>query len=194
MDLQQRVYSVLIVSASARVRSALSELLPAERFEPVRTESSVSAAKRAVAERQFDLVVINSPLPDDTGVRFAVDLCASDSTAVMLLVPRELHGEIRDRVSAHGVFTLPKPTSAEVAETAFGWMVSMRERLRKFEKKTLSIEEKMQEIRMVNRAKWVLIRELQMDEGEAHRYIEKQAMDRCISKRELAQELIRLYE
>ncbi|MBO5065156.1 MAG: ANTAR domain-containing protein [Clostridia bacterium] len=57
-------------------------------------------------------------------------------------------------------------------------MSSARERLRKSEKKALSIEE----IRIVNRAKWLLISELKMDEQGAHRYIEKQAMDRCISK------------
>ncbi len=39
-------------------------------------------------------------------------------------------------------------------------------------KNTLTIEEKMEEIRLVNRAKWLLIRELHMDEPQAHRYIE----------------------
>ena len=72
-------------------------------------------------------------------------------------------------------------------------MSSARERLRKAEKKTLSIEEKMEEIRIVNRAKWILIRELKLDEPEAHRYIEKQAMDRCISKRIVAEEIIKTY-
>ena len=67
---------------------------------------------------------------------------------------------------------------------ALSWLVSARERLRKFEKKTLSIEEKMAEIRIVNKAKWILISELKMDEPNAHRYIEKQAMDQCITKRE----------
>ena len=72
-------------------------------------------------------------------------------------------------------------------------MSSARERLRKSEKKALSIEEKMEEIRIVNRAKWILIRELKLDEPEAHRYIEKQAMDRCISKRIIAEEIIKKY-
>ena len=66
-------------------------------------------------------------------------------------------------------------------------------RLRKSEKKALSIEEKMEEIRIVNRAKWLLISELKMDEQGAHRYIEKQAMDRCISKRIVAEEIIKTY-
>ena len=51
----------------------------------------------------------------------------------------------------------------------------------------------MEEIRIVNRAKWILIRELKLDEPEAHRYIEKQAMDRCISKRIVAEEIIKTY-
>ena len=72
-------------------------------------------------------------------------------------------------------------------------MSSARERLRKSEKKTLSIEEKMEEIRIVNRAKWLLISELKMDEQGAHRYIEKQAMDRCISKKVIAEEIIKTY-
>ena len=61
------------------------------------------------------------------------------------------------------------------------------------EKKTLSFEEKMEEIRIVNRAKWLLISELKMDEPQAHRYVEKQAMDRCVSRREVAEEIIRTY-
>ena len=96
-------------------------------------------------------------------------------------------------MSLHGVFTLPKPTSKPTLLTALNWMSSARERLRKSEKKALSIEEKMEEIRIVNRAKWILIRELKLDEPEAHRYIEKQAMDRCISKRIVAEEIIKTY-
>ena len=69
----------------------------------------------------------------------------------------------------------------------------MRERLRRKEKKAISIEEKMEEIRLINRAKWLLISELKMDEPEAHRYIEKQAMDRCVSRREVAVEIIKTY-
>ena len=61
------------------------------------------------------------------------------------------------------------------------------------QKKTLSIEEKMEQIRLVNRAKWLLIGELKMSEPDAHRYIEKQAMDRCVSRREIAENIIKTY-
>ena len=55
------------------------------------------------------------------------------------------------------------------------------------------MEEKMKEIRLINRAKWVLIDELKMSEADAHHYIEKQAMDRCVSRREIAEEIISTY-
>ena len=61
------------------------------------------------------------------------------------------------------------------------------------ENKISVTEEKMEEIRIVNRAKWLLINELKMDEPGAHRYIEKQAMDRCVTRREVAEEIIRTY-
>lgn len=51
----------------------------------------------------------------------------------------------------------------------------------------------MAEIRVVNRAKWILITELKMSEPDAHRYIEKQSMDQCISKRQIAEEIIKTY-
>ena len=47
-------------------------------------------------------------------------------------------------------------------------------------KELLALEEKMAEIRLVNKAKWLLISELKMNEPDAHRYIEKQAMEKQV--------------
>ncbi len=193
MSLKEREYSVLLVSASEKLNTALSDLLPESRDRPVRTVSSVSAGKRAWSERSYDFVIINSPLPDDTGIRFAIDAAGSAGSVVLLLVRAELQDDVRDKVVEHGVYTLAKPLSRPLVSLALDWLAAARERLRKLEKKTLSVEEKMEEIRLVNRAKWLLISELKMDEPQAHRYIEKQAMDRCISRRDVAEEIIKTY-
>ncbi len=193
MSLKEQGYSVLVVSASETINNAISALLPESKYSPIRFVSSVSAARRAFAEHAFDFVIVNAPLPDDMGVRFAIDACSAKGTVVLLLVRAELHDEIYDKVAEHGVFTLAKPTAKPTILIALGWMSSARERLRKSEKKTLSIEEKMEEIRIVKKAKWLLIRELKMDEPQAHRYIEKQAMDRCVTRREIAEDIIRIY-
>ena len=193
MGLKERIYSVLVVSASKNFNDALQPMLPESQYSPVKYVASVSLAKRMLADRPFDYVIVNSPLPDDAGVRFAIDTSNSKEAVVLLLVRSELHEDTYERVFEHGVFTLPKPTSRPMITMVLGWMASARERLRKSEKKNLSIEEKIGEIRLVNRAKWLLINNLQMTEPEAHRHIEKQAMNRCISKRVVAQEIIDRY-
>lgn len=194
MSFRERVYSILIVSATDRFTSAFADLLPETRYYPVHTAASVSAAKRILAENTFDFVIVNAPLPDDIGTRFAIDTCTSKQSAVLLLVKNEIHAGIHDKVVEYGVFTLPKPTSKPTLIHALNWMESARERLRQLEKKTLSIKEKMAEIRLVNKAKWILISELKMSEPDAHRYIEKQAMDRCITKQTIAEEIIKTYQ
>ena len=193
MSLRERVYSILIVSATDKFTSAFADLLLETRYSPIHTAASVSAAKRILAEKTFDFVIINAPLPDDIGTRFAIDTCTSKQSAVLLLVKNDIHADIHDKVVEYGVFTLPKPTSKPTLIHALRWMESSRERLRQFEQKSLSIKEKMAEIRLVNKAKWILISELKMNEPDAHRYIAKQAMDRCVTKQTIAEEIIKTY-
>ena len=193
MSPEKRIYQVLIVSASAKFNDTLSALILEPGYGPVRAAADLSSAKRLCAEQSFDFVIVNSPLPDDAGIRFAIDTCRAGSSAVLLLVPSDIHEEIRDRVSEHGVFTLPKPVAKSTVLLALGWMAAVRERLRRNEKHTISVEEKMEEIRVVNRAKWLLIRELGMEESEAHRYIEKLAMDRSLTRKKIAEQIIKTY-
>ena len=193
MSFEEREYSVLVVSAAEKFNSVMSELLSESGFVNVKFESSVNGARRLTSENSYDFVIINSPLPDDVGTRFAIDLCTSGSTVTLIVVRADIFEEIFEKVSKHGVFAMPKPMSKPSVEMALKWMASSRERLRKNEKKTLSIEEKMEEIRTVNRAKWLLISELNMDEPSAHRYIEKQAMDQCVTRRQVAEDIIRTY-
>lgn len=193
MSLQEQVYSVLIVSATDTFNASLQALLPDSRFSPIRFENSINAAKRTLLERTYDFVIINSPLPDDAGTRFSVDISSTATTVALLVVHSDLYTATYDKVTRHGVYVLPKPTAKLLVAQAVDWMIASRERLRRLERKTVSIEEKMQEIRTVNRAKWLLIEHLKMTEADAHRYIEKQAMDCCTSKGEIAEGIIKTY-
>lgn len=189
----ERVYSVLMVSASSAFNASFAALLPESRFSPLRTVGDISSAKRLASEYSYDIVVINSPLPDDSGLSFAIELSESKTTVALLLVRSELYPAVYARASASGVYMLPKPIPRQVALQAIDWLITTSERLVGLSKKTVSMEERMQEIRLVNRAKWLLIERRGMTEPEAHRYIEKQAMDRCAPKRVIARELLELW-
>lgn len=193
MVFSDQTYSVLVVSSQPKFNDAIMPMLPYSDYYPVCFVSNIAAARREMLARNFDFVIINAPLPDDFGTRFAIDACGETDSAVLLLLRSDSYEEVNTRVTPYGVFTLQVPTPVQTLRQGLKWMASARERLRRTEKKAATIEEKMEEIRLVNRAKWILIEQLKMTESEAHRHIEKQAMDRCVSKKEIAAAIIKTY-
>ena len=185
-----RTYSVLVASASEKFNESLMPLLPGNMYYPVTVVKSVSAAKRHLLEQDFDLVLVNGPLPDDLGLHLAIDVCSSSSAGALLLVRRELYDEVCDQVSQWGVAVLPKPTNSQSVTQALQILRATRERMRRMEEKQSTVEEKIREIRLINQAKWLLIEQRQMTESEAHRYIEKQAMDTRRSKAAISKEIL----
>ena len=109
MSLKERVYSVLVVSASERFSAALAEFLPEAVYSPVVTASSVSAGERAAAQRSFDFIFINSPLPDDPGLRFAMDCCGRRETVAVLFAAADQCDRVYDRVASGGSMSCPSP-------------------------------------------------------------------------------------
>lgn len=194
MAFEERVYSVLIVSENEKFRTSLMPVLPENTFSPVDSTTSMSSARKILIERKYDLMIINTPLLDDFGTKFAIDASNEKNIATLILVKRDSYAETYSKVVKYGVFTLAKPTSPQTFAQALDWLCAMREKLRRYEKTISSVEDKMQEIRLVNRAKWILIKDLKMSEEDAHRFIEKQAMDKCITKMEIAKNIIKQYE
>ena len=194
MIFQERTYSVLLVSASEKFNNTIMPLLPMTDYWPVTTVNTVGAAQRRMLETTYDIVIINAPLPDDFGMRLAMDTCAASGAGVLLLVKSELYDEVYSKVVRYGVITLAKPTNRQMVAQNLRILCATRERMRQMQAKQATVEEKIREIRLVNRAKWLLIECLHMTEAEAHRYIEKQAMDLRISKREAAENIIKTYK
>ncbi len=194
MEFTERRYSVLLVSSSPKFNESMLVLLPESRFYPVAAVSDVSSARRRLLESKYDIVIINAPLPDDFGTRLALNICDNSGTAVLLFVKAEHYPDINGRVSPFGVLVLPKPASSQTVSQSLQLLCGTRERLRRMEQKTASIEEKMEEIRIINRAKLLLMEQLKMTEKEAHRFIEKQAMDRCVTRITIAQSILSTYK
>ncbi len=193
MVFQERTYAVLIVSASEKFTLAARGLLPPTDYWPVENVRSTGEARRRMLETSFDLVLIQTPLRDEFGSRLAMDICQSSGAGVLLLVKKELYNDVYAEVMEQGVMVLPVPAAAQTVSQTLRILCAARERLRRMEEKQATVEEKIEEIRLVNRAKWLLIERLQMSESEAHRYIEKQAMDLRLSRREVAENIINTY-
>lgn len=193
MVFQERTYSVLLVSASEKFNTSVLQLLPSTDYWPVHTVNCVAQAQRRLLESAYDIVLVNAPLPDDFGMDLAIRTCANSPAGVLLLVKSAVYNEVYAKVVGHGVLTLAKPATVQMVAQSLRVLCATRERLRQMEEKRVSVEQKIEEIRLVNRAKWLLIECLSMTEADAHRYIERRAMDLRVSKREMAETIIKTY-
>ena len=183
-----------MISAWKKLNDSIKAILPEDEYRPVTVIDNASGGKRTLLERTFDIVMINTPLPDEYGTRLAQDVAEISGSSVLLFVRSEEYPDVYDKLSPYGILVLSKPTSQQMVLQSLRLLCGTRQRLMMMEKKTASIEEKIEEIRLVNRAKWLLIENLKMTEQEAHRYIEKKAMDRCVTKRSIAESIIATYK
>ena len=190
---ESSVYSVLVVSPAGRGADFLASVFDAPTFDPVVNALSAGEARRLLSSEQYDLIAVNSPLPDETGIDFCID-AAQGPSGVMLFVKNDIYEIVRSQCTREGIFVIPKPNTQRNVAQSVTLLCAICERLRKYEKKTRTLREKMDSIRIVNRAKWLLIERLGMTEQDAHGYIEKEAMNRRRTSREIAEEIIRMYE
>ncbi len=186
-------HKVLIVSGSDKVYEFLKSLLPPIEFSPVVRARNTGEAKRMLLSTDYDLLLINTPLPDDFGLELALDMSKS-IIGILLLVKNDMLEQIAYKVEDSGIFTLPKPNTKQSVYGAIKLLIAMTQRLKAMEQKTRSLQDKMTDIRAINRAKCLLIEKLKMNEQEAHHYIEKQAMNLRAPKREIAENIIRAYD
>lgn len=70
----------------------------------------------------------------------------------------------------------------------------MSERLRAVRRENERLRCTIDDLKLVDRAKCALIQYLNMTEADAHRFIEKQAMNKRVSKRDVALEILKTYE
>ncbi len=184
---------VMIVSESDSFYQMIKSIMPPEDFSPIFHAVSGSDARRKLLELPVDILIVDSPLSDEHGVMFAQNF--SDSNlGIMLLVQSDLFDQTASQVEEDGILTLPKPLSPEMFYTACRMLRAMTFRVQKMEIEKKSLQDKMQDIRIVNKAKWLLIENEKMTEADAHKKIEKLSMDRRRSRREIAEEIIDEYE
>lgn len=189
-----RRYSILIVSASEQLTDFVKKTISGKRFDRIEVRRSVAQAAQELANQHYDVVVVNTPLPDDFGVDFVLMICEKYTSGVLVLSPGEVADDITERVIDYGVILLAKPLSNRALLRNLRHLCAIQDKIASTEKKVLTLEEKITEMRAVSQAKCLLIEKEHMTEADAHRLIGKQAMDRCISRKAVAEEIIDKWE
>lgn len=192
MSYTDRHYRILLVSTEDKFIKEVSALLQDERYE-LDNARSASDAENKLLKKTYDIVMINAPLSDDPGTKLCTAISRSSGTIVAVYASNDVFDDIQSKVSAQGVFVLHKPSSKVMVSQAISLMICARDRMRVLEQKVDKAESKLEEFRVVNKAKCMLIEHEGMSEADAHRYIEKKSMDAGVAKKLVAQIIINDY-
>lgn len=193
--MQTRPYaSLLLITVSKDTAAHFAAFLPADRFAPELNVCSPLEAPYVLDEAVYDVVVLDGTVPFDEGAALAVRADETGAAGVLLLAVADQFKAAAAFGAEHGFMTLPSPVDPALLRQSLGMMAAVSQRLRALESRAEKLQAKMEELRIVDRAKLLLIQRFKMTEKQAHRFIEKNAMDRCITRRAVAEKIIRTYE
>ena len=178
----------LIVSAGASSNEYISARLTELGYARPIIVPSAAEARRRMLESDFELIVVNSPLPDEFGHELCADAVEKTDAGVIFLAKAAAAEQLLTPLSEEGVLLVTKPFS----NTFF--LQAIHHRLLLLRQENQRMQEKLAQVRLVSRAKCCLIELGRMTEAEAHRYIEKKAMDTRRDRAEVAQEILDSYD
>lgn len=193
MPPENALESVLIVSTTVKPIEFIKDVLPKSDFSPVLTAASAGEANRILLRTTVDIIIINAPLSDDFGMQLAIDAVTNKGSGVLMLVKPELYEEVSYKMEQYGVLTLTKALNKQTLYQTVKLLSATSNKMKRLEESTAKLERRLKEMKAVNRAKGYLIEFENMSEEEAHKYIEKTAMDECVKKIDIAERIIQKY-
>ena len=161
----------LIISHSVQSAEALSQLLKIEYFTQISIADNSKTAKKLVENDEFDLICINAPLAEESGIELSMHFARVTRSSVVIIVPQKNADDVNDALTE-----------------------CFRMRMLTVNEENEKLRHIVEDMKIINRAKLLLITCLNMTEQEAHRYLEKQAMDMRMSKMQIAMQVIKTYE
>ena len=185
--------NVLLASKPGAAVEVLTKLLAENNCQVTETVYSCESAVEYADDMKYDIVVINSPLIDADGVEAAVRISKETVCGVIMIVQSDKTSEIGNAVIDYGVVIVPKPINKMLFKQCIGVVHAARKRYAGLSKENERLKSTLEEAKIINRAKLLLMQYLALSEERAHRYIEKQAMDMRISKIEAARQILKTY-
>jgi response regulator NasT len=186
--------SALIVSDSDKDTAFFSVVLNAASVTQIISLKSVDDARKLILKQNFDFIIVNAPLKDESGENFSRHAASKGVSQVLLLVESNIFDSVSAACEADGVMTISKPVDKTLFWSALLFAKSTQNRIKRIQAENASLRQKIEDIRIIDRAKCLLISYMGMSEQESHRYIEKQAMDIRSTRRIVAEGILKRYD
>ncbi len=186
----QTPFRVVIAEDEALIRLDLKEMLEEDGYVVVGEASDGEAAVKLTESLRPDLVMMDIKMPGLDGISAAERITAEHMAPVVILTAfsqRDLVLRARD---AGAMAFLVKPFTKADLVPAIEIAVSRFQEFAALESEVSNLKERLEVRKLLDRAKGLLQAEQGMTEAEAFRWIQKSSMDRRMTMRAVAEEVL----
>lgn len=183
--------NILIAGKTEQICESIAMLLSGQDVSTVNVTDGV--LMRCMDVSGFDVVIISTPLADEFGLDLVAELRDKTQAAFIVLTKSEIADEVQNRIKFTGAFVIGRPCGKSALLQALRFADVAGESIKRLEQENVQLERQLEDVRVVSRAKACLMQYLNLTEEQAHRHIQKQAMDMRKTQRAVAEDVLRMY-
>ena len=184
----QQTVKIVVAEDEALIRMDLVEMLGEAGYLVVAQASDGAEAITLVAEHKPDLAILDVKMPILDGITAAEEIIA---TCPVLMLTAFSQRELVDRARDAGVMAyVLKPFTINDLVPAIEIAISRHLQMKSLAAEVADLHDRLETRKIIDRAKGILMAALNLSEPEAFSWIQKAAMDRRLTMKEVAQAVI----
>ena len=188
MNTQNKKVRILVAEDETIIRLDLVEMLTEAGYEVVAQAENGVVAVELARQHNPDLAILDVKMPEMDGITAAEQII---SIAPVLMLTAFSQREIVERARDAGVMAyVVKPFSINDLVPAIEIAISRHKQMKTLESEVADIYERLETRKIIDRAKGILMKAMNLSEPESFSWIQKTAMDRRISMKEVANAII----
>ena len=188
MNTQNKKVRILVAEDETIIRLDLVEMLTEAGYEVIAQAENGAVAVELANQHNPDLAILDVKMPEMDGITAAEQII---SIAPVLMLTAFSQREIVERARDAGVMAyVVKPFSINDLVPAIEIAISRHKQMKTLESEVADIYERLETRKVIDRAKGILMKAMNLSEPESFSWIQKPAMDRRISMKEVANAII----
>lgn len=186
-----KIKNILIAGKNEQVCENIAALLEDTNCKTVSLTDGIRM--RSIDTDKFDVIVISTPLEDEFGLDLAAELHGKSSAALVVITKGELAEAVQSKIKFTGAFVIGRPCGKAALLQAIRFADIAGENLKRLTEEKNRLEQQLEDMKVINRAKLCLMQYLSLTEEQAHRHLQKHAMDLRKTQKQAAEDILIMY-
>lgn len=182
---------IVVGKAHQTLRSTLKQLLNRGGYHLIAEAEEGLQALRYARNYQPDLIIAETNLQGINALELGRVLFEDRIAPILIIVNGSSHPTFVDPIRETYPFSyVIEPLTDDKLIPAIASSISYYKHIRELESQVKTLHEKIETRKLTEKAKGILMEQMNISEAEAYRILQKQSMDRCIPLRKIAEAVI----